>query len=112
MFDINDFSKTELNTNMRDIGLSVRVRNALLQKEINTVYELLHAIKNNGLIGLRNIGKTIILEIVNTIENMHQIKHITNYAKICALEQQKHAIQEQTNKFYDSQIRALQQIKK
>ena len=115
-----NFTDTELQTPVQNMGLSVRATNALRGAWIETLADLIGIVESGELLNLRNIGKLGVQEIMNKLAEMQTQKYRDHTAAIRELEQKSadvqhkidehNAIIQQLNKqqtFYQTQIKTL-----
>ena len=70
MLEIKDFSRQVLSTDIRQIGLTTRTRNCLIQNDIQTVRDLVNAWQSGEIRHYRNVGPIVIQEITNKLLNL------------------------------------------
>ena len=124
MQNIYDFTEKELDTPIKQMGLSSRATSRLVLYDIPTLRDLLDAIENIGLSKFYGLGKKTENEIMQKINEMQTSKYRDINARLEAIEQKDKAAEKeidrcnaviekltQKRQMYQSQIAILRKAK-
>ena len=112
MFEIKNFSKKILNTDIKQIGLTTRTKNILIQNEIKTVHDLINAWHRGDINNYRNAGSVLIQETTDKLYELGGLKPTDKNTKLQNAKQQlknKMAKHEQELQRLKKQLKLLDQ---
>lgn len=97
---IYNFTEEELKLPIEKMGLCTRATHTLRWHDVNTLKDLINAIETTGLMGMHNMGKTTVAEIMCKLESMQTPAWHEKYARQREIENKTAEIQAEIAKHY------------